>query len=188
MEETQIVEQKAVVTQTEESVALQKEEVEEFKTDVKQTSQKEELKSTEQKAVAETKTEAVEDEGKDLGDGDLKESDYADAGKKTGKPQGTAKDGLEGANGVSLDLTGWIWQREPVVNDPTYDSGTITIELTIDKYGNVISSQIINKTVSLTAANHYKAAIEKSKFKPIKRGSYFSKNTKGTVTFTKRVK
>lgn len=192
VEETQPVEE-ILLAQKEDAIPLKEKKAEEIKVEAKKKApiKKEEtkqIKLEKKVAVKEKRTESLENDGKDLGDGKLKKSKYADAGKKNGKPDGQVKKGLQGENGLSLDLAGWMWLRKPVVNDPTDDSGTITIELTIDKYGNVVSSQIINKTVSLTTANHYIDAIERSKFRPIKRGSRFSQNTKGTVTFTARVK
>lgn len=159
---------------------------------------KEQVKLEEVKEVKEEKTEAVkeeikelakevlkttEEEGDNSADGELAKSDYADAGQQNGKKEGQAKTGVHGENGISLDLAGWVWQREPIVNDETDDTGMITLQLTIDKYGNIIDTQVIRTTVGISTVKHFKNAVTKSKFKPIGSGR-FEGNTKGTVTFS----
>ncbi|WP_243517274.1 MULTISPECIES: cell envelope integrity protein TolA [unclassified Candidatus Cardinium] len=97
----------------------------------------------------------------------------------------TTKNGTK-QTGASLELRGWDWDVVPNPNDTTEESGKIVFEIKVDKNGEIVSIQTIEKTVTPMVEKIYADAL---------RGLTFSKTTDhsahistGKVTFILVVK
>lgn len=65
-----------------------------------------------------------------------------------------------GGNGSSISVTGWTWDKEPVVNDESSESGKIIFQIKVDDEGQIISVTTKESTVSPAIVSLYKKAIE----------------------------
>jgi periplasmic protein TonB len=100
-----------------------------------------------------------------------------DAPLYSGKP---GSGGTGASSGNSLNLTGWTWNKKPVVNDDSDETGNIKFEIKVDEQGEILSVRVVSSTVSQSVVNLYKRAIEKVSFVPTGSGNRPSVST-GTI-------
>lgn len=106
-----------------------------------------------------------------------------DQGKTTGSVDADALLGAGGKGGASLEMTGWKWDGEPKVNDPTNEVGKIVFEIKIDDAGEVLSVRVVYRDVSRTTADYYERAIRQLTFSPTNTNAAVSPVTTGRITF-----
>ncbi|MCB0495989.1 MAG: hypothetical protein KDC79_07620 [Cyclobacteriaceae bacterium] len=127
-------------------------------------------------------------------DGDAKEAQNANQGDKTGAvgDQGD-KDGTVdsralygnagGGGGTTLDMGGWKWNSEPIVDEKSNESGTIVLRVVIDGKGIVQSvTTEPGTTINPIVVNEYKEAVRKITFSPLS-GTTVTPSATGTITF-----
>ena len=86
------------------------------------------------------------------------------------------------AEGSSLSLAGWRWDREPKPNDTSSASGKIVYKIVVDSDGYLVNIETITSTVSQAVERKYRAAVEKLTFS--KTADYKTAPVStGTVTF-----
>ncbi len=89
-----------------------------------------------------------------------KEGTVGDMGKTNGDINSDALLGNGGiGGGASLDMSGWVWDEKPEVNDKSSETGKIIFEIKIDDDGEVISVKNIYSTVSRSVTNLYEKAV-----------------------------
>lgn len=112
-----------------------------------------------------------------------KEGTVGDMGKPNGDINADALLGNGGTGGgTSLEMSGWVWDEKPAVNDNSADTGKIIFEIKIDEDGEVISVKNIYSTVSRTVANLYEKAVYDLTFSPTNEGMKPAV-TVGKITF-----
>jgi protein TonB len=112
-----------------------------------------------------------------------KEGTVGDMGKPNGDINADALLGNGGTGGgTSLEMSGWVWDEKPLVNDNSADTGKIIFEIKIDEDGEVISVKNIYSTVSRTVANLYEKAVYDLTFSPTNEGMKPAV-TVGKITF-----
>ncbi|HEX6226583.1 MAG TPA: hypothetical protein VFZ52_19315 [Chryseolinea sp.] len=116
-----------------------------------------------------------------------------DAGKTgdKGNPQGSLDpDGLYdgkpggGAGGSSLELSGWVWDEKPSPNVPNNESGRLVFEIKVDSNGDIVSIRTLERSVSTTAEQICRRAVEKLTFS--KTGANVPEISTGKITFLVR--
>lgn len=101
-----------------------------------------------------------------------------------GKPEGSLNnDALLGSgSGTSLDLAGWTWETQPVVNDRTGETGRLEFEIRVDRNGDVVGVRLLFRSVSPSVARLYEEALKEVTFRPTSAGARPSV-TVGRVVF-----
>lgn len=113
-----------------------------------------------------------------------KEGTVGDMGKTNGDINADALLGNGGTGGgASLEMSGWVWDEKPVVNDKSAETGKIVFEIKIDDDGDVISVKNIYSTVSRSVANLYEKAIYDLTFSPTIDNGVKSSVTTGKIVF-----
>lgn len=85
--------------------------------------------------------------------------------------------------GASLDMSGWVWDEKPVVNDKSAETGKIVFEIKIDDDGEVISVKNIYSTVSRSVANLYEKGVYDLTFSPTSDTGIKANVTTGKIVF-----
>ncbi len=85
--------------------------------------------------------------------------------------------------GASLDMSGWVWDEKPVVNDKSAETGKIIFEIKIDDDGEVISVKNIYSTVSRSVANLYEKGVYDLTFSPTSDTGIKANVTTGKIVF-----
>ena len=85
-------------------------------------------------------------------------------------------------NAATLNIPGWTWDSQPVVEDSSNEVGKIVFEFTIDDLGYVIGIKTLEKTVSSYVEKLYRDAILNLTFKKIDKVQP-QEETIGKITF-----
>jgi len=98
------------------------------------------------------------------------QGDQVDKTGDQGNPEGTidarslyGKPG--GGGGSSLEMAGWIWDREPNPKETTSESGKIVFTIVIDDKGEIVSVKPLQYTVSVSLMKIYQAEVERLTFR-----------------------
>ncbi len=111
------------------------------------------------------------------GNGDTNES--GNFGKPDGSPDGNS---LYDGGTSSLDMAGWIWDRKPVVDDRTEESGRIKFKIKINADGEVESVTAVEKSVSPSLVRLYLEEVQKLSFSR-SNGRPVNEGASGYITF-----
>lgn len=111
-------------------------------------------------------------------------SGVGDKGSKSGSLFAKSYKGEGGGGGtaVGLSMSGWSWNRRPVVNDKSDATGTIVFKITVDKNGRI--KNIVNQSSTITdyaVINQYKNAVRELTF--ISKSANVPEESVGTITF-----
>ena len=107
-----------------------------------------------------------------------------DKGKEDGKVDERALYGAKGgANGASLDMSGWQWDFLPKPNDTSNENGKIVFQITIDEEGYIIGVKTLEKTVSPQVEKLYRQAVEELSFTPTGDNIRPAATSTGKITF-----
>ncbi|WP_462249763.1 hypothetical protein [Ekhidna sp.] len=147
----------------------------------------------EEKEVAEEEPKVEEIDSRAVMGASSTESDEVNENPSEGEEKEKEVDqraiyGSQGANtgnseGAQLNLTGWIWDKAPIINDNSTDKGKIVFEITIDDKGEI--RRVIPKTytVTLEVLKRYEKAVRELTFSPTSLNKSAQLST-GIVTFT----
>lgn len=103
--------------------------------------------------------------------------------KGASKGQGTGSGDNSGSGkAATLNIPGWTWDSQPVVNDNSNEVGRIIFEFTIDDLGYVIGVRTLEKTVSSYVEKIYRDAVLNLTFKKIDKVQP-QEETIGRITF-----
>ena len=91
-----------------------------------------------------------------------------------------------GGKGPALSIVGWTWDSEPNKKDNSNENGTIIFSFIIDENGDVLTTDIVESSVSPGVANFYREQLRNTTFSKIGSGVVTAPQTKGTVTFVIR--
>jgi outer membrane biosynthesis protein TonB len=91
-------------------------------------------------------------------------------------------EGNPGKGGSSLDMAGWRWDSRPNVNDQSDEEGKIVFQIKVDGDGNIVSVNVLEKTVSPTLVNKYRKEVEELTFSRTSGGSD-GEGATGRITF-----
>lgn len=113
-----------------------------------------------------------------------KEGTVGDMGKPNGNPDVRGiYDGNGGkGSGGSLDMAGWRWDSKPKVNDESNEEGKIVFQIKVDEEGNIISVNVLEKTVSPTLVQKYRKEVEELTFSR-SGGGNSGEGATGRITF-----
>jgi len=170
----EVIDQTEVFEDQESSDVVEEEETveEEAKETTEETEEPviEAIEPEEDKPENETKTEGAEgvegeaDQAETVNQGD-KTDETGDQGDEEGELDERALYGKPGGGGgSSLEMAGWIWDFKPKPKDTSDESGRIVFEIKIDDQGEIISIRAIERTVSPSVEQIYKAEVEKLTF------------------------
>jgi protein TonB len=87
-----------------------------------------------------------------------------------------------GGGGSSLDMAGWRWDSKPNVNDESSEEGKIVFQIKVDEEGNIISVNVLEKTVSPSLVKKYQKEVESLTFSRTAGGNNGAGAT-GRITF-----
>lgn len=102
-------------------------------------------------------------------------------GSSNGSGNGSGN-GAGNGNAATLNIPGWTWDSQPVVEDSSNEVGKIVFEFTIDDLGYVIGVKTLEKTVSSYVEKLYRDAILNLTFKKIDKVQP-QEETIGRITF-----
>lgn len=107
-----------------------------------------------------------------------------DMGKPNGNPDVRGiYDGNGGSgNSGSLDMAGWKWDNKPKVNDESNEEGKIVFQIKVDEEGNIISVNVLEKTVSPSLVQKYRKEVEELSFSRTSGGNT-GEGATGRITF-----
>lgn len=107
-----------------------------------------------------------------------------DKGKEEGKVDERALYGAKGgANGASLEMSGWQWDFLPKPNDTSNENGKIVFQITIDEEGYIIGVKTLEKTVSPEIEKVYRQAVEELSFSKTGDNIRTAPTSTGKITF-----
>jgi len=102
-------------------------------------------------------------------------------GASNGIGNGTGN-GTGNGNAATLNIPGWTWDSQPIIEDNSNEVGKIVFEFTIDDLGYVIGVRTLEKTVSSYVEKLYRDAILNLTFKKIDKVQP-QEETIGRITF-----
>jgi hypothetical protein len=103
-------------------------------------------------------------------------------GASKGGGTGSGKESSSGGSAATLNIPGWTWDSQPVINDNSNEVGKIIFEFTIDDLGYVIGVKTLEKTVSSHVEKLYRDAVLNLTFKKIDKVQP-QEETIGKITF-----
>ncbi|MBL0744331.1 hypothetical protein [Chryseolinea lacunae] len=94
--------------------------------------------------------------------------------------------GTGGGTGSSLELSGWIWDKKPVVNVPPNETGRLVFQIEIDEDGNLTKVTRLESTVGAEAERMCRNAVQELSF--TKTGANVASKSVGKVIFVLRAR
>lgn len=85
--------------------------------------------------------------------------------------------------GVTLELRGWKWDVMPIAKDTTAECGKIVFEIQVNANGELVSIQVVEKTVTPIIVQLYQRALEDLTFSRLYTDRAYPERSIGRVTF-----
>lgn len=108
-----------------------------------------------------------------------------DMGKPNGNPDARGiyeGNPGRGRGGSSLDMVGWRWDSKPQITDESVEEGKIVFQVKVDEDGNIISVNVLEKTVSPALVKKYQKEVESLSFSRTSGGNT-GEGATGRITF-----
>lgn len=85
-------------------------------------------------------------------------------------------------NSMALELTGWEWDRAPLPEDHSLETGKIVYSITVDRDGYLIKVTLLSSNLTPGTEKLYRNAIESLTFSPTS-SQEPAERSQGTITF-----
>jgi periplasmic protein TonB len=158
---------------------------------VKKEEKKNQIEKQETKSATKTDKKPTQTEnGNSTTPGQGNDDQPGTKGKPNGVNEAGLYDGNGGRGGSSLSLRGWKWEKAPIVNDLSSETGKIVFSIMVDQDGYFITAKVVSSTVSSReVVEKYRLAILQSTLTPDESvNSNSDEVSRGTVTIILRAK
>jgi hypothetical protein len=106
------------------------------------------IKENKKKSTSAKQQPSQIEPGKDNRPGQGNDNQPGVKGKTSGINEAGLYEGSGGRGGSSLSLKGWTWEKDPIVNDASSETGRIIFSVIVDSEGYFITVKLVSSTIT----------------------------------------